>query len=56
MLFFSILAGISPFLVAFLEDKFKISWSSVSIVNFGDLIAGLVVEIIYKTESIFFCR
>ena len=37
MLFFSILAGISPFLVAFLEDKFKISFltsSSLTLLNF----------------------
>ena len=37
MLFFSILAGISPFLVAFLEDKFNISFvtsSSLTLLNF----------------------
>ena len=37
MLFLSILAGISTFLVAFLEDKFKISFltsSSLTLLNF----------------------
>ena len=56
MLFFSILAGISPFLVAALEDKFKISFLT-SRINFGGFefqVGGNDCEIIIHDVRYYF--